>query len=811
MRRSRAVWRRAWLTGLTAVALLGLPQVSSVATTPPSGDILIIAAHPDDDIISSAGITYGASGNVTVAFLTNGSECRVATETEPETGCSPDEIGPQREAEAVAGEAVLGLSESHVIFLSYPPGLDNGLNAVRYPGAFSLPDNLLHTQTYAEHGLNNTDWHDTRTGLLGNHADFTQENLHADLVALIEAYMPDDIFTHSYWDRHPDHGITYMEVTEALKEVEDSHPGYHPYIHSFMVHVPDPSYWLLWPAADYSGGSQGQGDPTTFVNEYPLLEGDTDGQLVWDQRESFTVPSALQNPNLAVNPKSIAIEAHATQAEADNGFIRRFVHNDEVFWLFKIGNAEGRPETYSVDEGGTLTVTGSGVLINDVRGAGYPVFEGAADPEPLGVMAAALVTNVSHGSLTLNSDGSFTYSHDGSETTSDSFTYRPKQGSNIGSTTTVSITVDPVDDDPIALGDGPYNLDNGATLNVGAPGVLGNDSDPEGAGLSAQLVSDAAHGSLTLNGDGSFTYVHDGSETTSDSFTYRAKDPGGNYSSVVPVDITIEPAVVNPDDLAVAVSGPGIGASGVAVDFTATVTGGEGTRGYHWSAQRLGSEMATSTAPTFSFVPSLGGDYIVSLTVTDDTGSKSDSTAMKVLGDISGTNFTGDIIWLADQGITKGCNPPGNDLFCPDAPVTRGQMAAFLTRFLGLSKIGTGVSFADTGGSVFESDILRLATAGITKGCNPPVNDMFCPNSVVTRGQMAAFLARALGLKDVSSGVSFTDTGSSVFQQDILAMATAGITKGCNPPVNDMFCPSGVVTRGQMAAFLHRAEAILSS
>jgi len=45
--------------------------------------------------------------------------------------------------------------------------------------------------------------------------------------------------------------------------------------------------------------------------------------------------------------------------------------------------------------------------------------------------------------------------------------------------------------------------------------------------------------------------------------------------------------------------------------------------------------------------------------------------------------FFDDIEWLADQGITRGCNPPVNDRYCPDDPITRGQMAAFLRRALG--------------------------------------------------------------------------------------------------------------------------------
>jgi hypothetical protein len=106
--------------------------------------------------------------------------------------------------------------------------------------------------------------------------------------------------------------------------------------------------------------------------------------------------------------------------------------------------------------------------------------------------------------------------------------------------------------------------------------------------------------------------------------------------------------------------------------------------------------------------------------------------------------FEDDIEWLADQGITKGCNPPLNNRFCPDDAVTRGQLAAFLTRAMDL-KDQADDPFIDDDGSVFEADIEKLAAAGITKGCNPPTNDMFCPESFVTRGQMAAFLHRALG------------------------------------------------------------------
>ncbi len=93
---------------------------------------------------------------------------------------------------------------------------------------------------------------------------------------------------------------------------------------------------------------------------------------------------------------------------------------------------------------------------------------------------------------------------------------------------------------------------------------------------------------------------------------------------------------------------------------------------------------------------------------------------------------------LAASGITQGCN---ENLYCPNDSVTRAQMASFLDRALGLPAAGRD-DFNDDEGSVHEASINRLAAAGITEGCTPT---SFCPNDPVTRAQMAAFLFRALG------------------------------------------------------------------
>jgi hypothetical protein len=77
--------------------------------------------------------------------------------------------------------------------------------------------------------------------------------------------------------------------------------------------------------------------------------------------------------------------------------------------------------------------------------------------------------------------------------------------------------------------------------------------------------------------------------------------------------------------------------------------------------------------------------------------------------------------------------------------VTRGELAAFLVRAIGYAVTDGGDQFVDDNGSPFENAINRLGSAGLTKGCNPPANDRYCPNDYVTRGQLAAFLRRALG------------------------------------------------------------------
>jgi VCBS repeat-containing protein len=169
------------------------------------------------------------------------------------------------------------------------------------------------------------------------------------------------------------------------------------------------------------------------------------------------------------------------------------------------------------------------------------VLENDSDPDA-DSLTAILVSDVSQGTLTLNSDGSFIYKHDGSETSADSFSYKANDGNADSDTARVTIDVNHV---PTAANDS-YLLNAGEKLSISAPGVLENDSDPDSDTLTALLVSDVSQGTLILNSDGSFIYKHDGSQTSADSFSYKATDGNADSDTArVTIDVNHVPTAAN--------------------------------------------------------------------------------------------------------------------------------------------------------------------------------------------------------------------------------------------------------------------------
>jgi hypothetical protein len=255
------------------------------------------------------------------------------------------------------------------------------------------------------------------------------------------------------------------------------------------------------------------------------------------------------------------------------------------------------------------------------------------------------------------------------------------------------------------------------------------------------------------------------------------------------------------------------------LQFNAAATDADGD-GLNFSLVNPPAGASITAGGQFTWTPSQApGNYQVTVKVSDTgTPVRSDQQTFTVtvstpdpspddgnpFTDDDGHIFENAIEWLDAQGITTGCNPPFNDRFCPDDRVSRGQMAAFLVRALHYPNTPNDY-FTDDSGSVFQGAINRLRAVGVTQGCNPPNNSRYCPDGFVTRGQMAAFLVRALDLPDYNGPDRFIDDDGHLFEGAIERLAQAGITVGCNPPANERFCPNEFVTRGQMAAFLKRA------
>lgn len=183
-------------------------------------------------------------------------------------------------------------------------------------------------------------------------------------------------------------------------------------------------------------------------------------------------------------------------------------------------------DTYMMDEDAVLNILAPGVLSNDQDVEGD-------------VLSVELVNNVSHGGLTLNTTGGFTYTPIANYYGTDSFTYRAYDGQLSSNVAVATITINNLNDPPLALDDS-YTVAEDVLLNIPAPGILSNDTDPEGGSLSAIKVNDPTHGNLILNSNGEFTYSPASNYYGPDSFTYVAND-GQLSSNVATVNITVTP------------------------------------------------------------------------------------------------------------------------------------------------------------------------------------------------------------------------------------------------------------------------------
>ena len=172
--------------------------------------------------------------------------------------------------------------------------------------------------------------------------------------------------------------------------------------------------------------------------------------------------------------------------------------------------------------------------------------------------------------------------------------------------------------------------------------------------------------------------------------------------------------------------------------------------------------------------------------------------------DVSPANpFHAAITTVASNGVTAGCG--GGD-FCPNAAVTRDQMAVFLLKSEHGSAFtpppATGTVFTDVPQTAFAADwIEQLAAEGVTSGCG---FGQYCPRSAMTRAQMAVFLLKTkLGptyVPPAATGTVFDDVPADSFAAAwIEDLSARGISAGCG---SGRFCPESTASRAQMAAFL---------
>lgn len=294
-----------------------------------------------------------------------------------------------------------------------------------------------------------------------------------------------------------------------------------------------------------------EGATTTVLsnNQNSLLANDTDPEAYDNLSVVAQGPTATANGTITVNADGTFSYTHDDSETISDSFYYTVTDLGGQTAVAAINItinpvSENPPvlidDWISVVEGGTATVLDSGqnsILAND---------SDADLNDTLSFNNDQYNISTNNGTLTLYADGTFIYTHDGSETTTDSFNYQITDNGGNSATATIHISIVPQSDIPPDVVNDSLTVAEGAsssTLDSGQISLLANDIDPEpfdSLTVVAQTSTPTANGWVTVNTDGTFTYTHDGSETTTDVFTYVAKDIGGNTSTGT-VDITITP------------------------------------------------------------------------------------------------------------------------------------------------------------------------------------------------------------------------------------------------------------------------------
>lgn len=237
---------------------------------------------------------------------------------------------------------------------------------------------------------------------------------------------------------------------------------------------------------------------------------------------------------------------------------------------------------------------------------------------------------------------------------------------------------------------------------------------------------------------------------------------------------------------------------------------GDFCTGTVWAASPTGSIWTSSLAADTNYlISAFGENEAGELYVASYGAGAIYHISASSFADVSPSHWAWEYIErLYNSGITSGCS--ANPLaYCPERSINRAEMAIFLLRGIHgpgyMPPAATGGVFTDVPpGSFADAWIEQLAAEGITSGCG---GGNYCPNSLVTRAQMAVFLLRAqygsAYSPPAATGTMFADVPASLATAAwIEQLANEGITAGCG---GGNYCPGKAVTRAQMAVFLVRA------
>ena len=184
-------------------------------------------------------------------------------------------------------------------------------------------------------------------------------------------------------------------------------------------------------------------------------------------------------------------------------------------------------DDFMVDEDGTLTATFADLLLNDED----------VDGDSLAIIN---LLDPANGTVAFASDGTFSYTPNADFHGNDSFDYEVIDGNGGRAEGTVNITVNPVNDAPVAVNSN-FTTNEDTPLNLVTGSILDNASDPDNniGDLVIRQLTTTIDGTLTLNPDGTFEYVPDANFVGDDTFTYELEDPSGAISGVATVTITV--------------------------------------------------------------------------------------------------------------------------------------------------------------------------------------------------------------------------------------------------------------------------------